>query len=100
MGELDAIKNFVKDVVKESVDAAFAEVAPKYLDKKEERYYSVEEAQELLKIGKTALYDRINAGTIKTKKDGGSRLNYADDLDAEIAANRAGRYIHFRKKSR
>lgn len=100
MGELDVIKNFVKNVVKESVDEAFATVAPKYLDKKEERFYSVEQAQKLLKIGKTALYDRINAGTIRTKKEGGSRLIYADDLDAEIAANRAGRYIHFRKRNR
>jgi len=100
MGELDVIKDFVKSVVKESVDEAFAIVAPKYLDRKEDRFYTVEQARKLLKIGKTALYDRINAGTIKTKKDGGSRLIYADELDAEIASNRAGRYIHFRKRNR
>ena len=40
MAELEAIKQFFKGVIKESVNEALAEAVPKYLEKKKERYYS------------------------------------------------------------
>jgi hypothetical protein len=44
------------------------------------------------------LYDRIKAGTLKTKKRGNSRLIYAEELDQSVKANKAGRYVHYRKR--
>ena len=38
MAELEAIKQFFKGVIKESVNEALAEAVPKYLEKKKERY--------------------------------------------------------------
>ena len=98
MAELEAIKQFFKGVIKESVNEALAEAVPKYLEKKKERYYTVDEACEILGIGRTALYDRIKAGTLKTKKRGNSRLIYAEELDQRVKANKAGRYVHYRKR--
>lgn len=98
MAELEAIKQFFKGVIKESVNEALAEAVPKYLEKKKERYYTVDEACEILGIGRTALYDRIKAGTLKTKKRGNSRLIYAKELDQSVKANKAGRYVHYRKR--
>lgn len=97
MGELDAIKTFVKGLVKESVDEALATSMPKYLEKKVERFYSVEEACQMLKIKKTAFYDRIKSGTVRTVKKGTARLVYADDLDALLESNGAGKYVHYRR---
>lgn len=98
MAELEAIKQFFKGVIKESVNEALAEAVPKYLEKKKERYYTVDEACEILGIGRTALYDRIKAGTLKTKKRGNSRLIYANELDQSVQANKAGKYVHYRKR--
>lgn len=98
MGELDAIKNFIGKLVKECVDSAMADAVQKYLTKKVDRFYSVEEACKLLKIGRTALYDRINSGSIKSKVQGNTRLIYADELDAMIESGKAGRYVHFRPR--
>lgn len=98
MGELDAIKNFIGKLVKESVDSAMADAVQKYLTKKTERFYSVDEACKLLKIGRTALYDRLKSGFIKSKMQGNTRQIFADELDAMIESGKAGRYVHFRPR--
>jgi excisionase family DNA binding protein len=81
----DALRPIVAQLVEEALAAR--RVGPDAPD----RLLSVEEASELLGIGRTACYELIARGKLRSVKVGRRRLVAASDLAAYIEATRAAR---------
>lgn len=76
MSAIDAIGEYLEDVVYRSVCKAMTEVAPKTkVEEREEEevYISIKQACEYLGIKTTTFYERLKGDSIRTKKEEGRR---------------------------
>jgi excisionase family DNA binding protein len=88
------IRGFLSSLIKPIVVEAIAEAGALAAQKKEKRYYTREQACQLLHIGTTTFYRLANKGKITILKLEGKTLVDADDLDEAIETRRIFRYQH------
>lgn len=102
MSAIDAIGEYLEDVVYRSVCKAMTEVAPKTKveerDEEEEVYISIKQACEYLGIKTTAFYERLKGDSIRTKKEEGRRTVCLNDLKKLKETKAIGRYARFKGK--
>ena len=94
MQEIESIKQWLTEIIRpivfEAVDAAYTEKKanpPK-------RYYTLEEAQEHLRISRATFYRNVKKGRIEILKIGNKSLIDADKLDDAIERREVYRYKH------
>ena len=88
------IKGFFSSLLKPIIAEAIAEAGVAASQKKEKRYYTREEACQLLHIGCTTFYRLAKKGKITILKLEGKTLVDADDLDEAIETKAVFRYQH------
>ena len=101
MSAIDAIGEYLEDVVYRSVCKAMTEVAPKTkVEEREEEevYISIKQACEFLGIKTTAFYERLKGDSIRTKKEEGRRTVCLNDLKKLMETKAIGRYARFKGK--
>lgn len=101
MSAIDAIGEYLEDVVYRSVCKAMTEVSPKTkVEEREEEevYISIKMACEYLGIKTTAFYERLKGDSIRTKKEEGRRTVCLNDLKKLKETKAIGRYARFKGK--
>ena len=94
MSETDMIRGFLSSLIKPIVAEAIAEAGTLAAQKKEKRYYTREQACQLLHIGTTTFYRLAKKGKINILKLEGKTLVDADELDEAIDTRAVFRYQH------
>ncbi len=98
MGEETTITSYIGSIVKKSVAEALAEEVPKYLPKKEKRYYTIKQVCELMGIKRSTYFTRAQNGDFIIVKDGRTTKIDADDLDAKLESKTVAKHVRTRHK--
>ncbi len=94
MSESEIFLGLLSSLIKPIVVEAIAEAGAISSQKKEKRYYTREQACQLLHIGTTTFYRLVNKGKINILKLEGKTLVDADELDEAIETRAIFRYQH------
>ena len=94
MSNTETIKEFLVGLLKPIITEAVAEVGAMQTVKRERRFYTREEACDLLHIGCTTFYRLAKKGKINILKIEGKTLVDADELDEAIETRSVFRYQH------
>lgn len=94
MSDTETIKVFLVGLLKPIISEAVAEAGMLKAARKERRFYSREEACDLLHIGCTTFYRLAKKGKINILKIEGKTLVDADELDEAIETRSVFRYQH------
>lgn len=89
---MDAIKELLAEVMRPIMVEAIQDAFENYKVRPSTRYYTREEVCQILRIGATSFYRRVNKGEIQILKIGGKTLVDAEKLDAAIERNELLRY--------
>lgn len=71
---------------------------PKYLPKKEKRYYTIKQVCELMGIKRSTYFTRAQNGDFIIVKDGRTTKIDADDLDAKLESKTVCKHVRTRHK--
>ena len=99
MSVLDALGDYLEEIVYDSVRKAIAEVAPISVQEEKEVYVSVPEGCKFLGVKTTAFYARLKeCKSIRTRKEGGRREVCLNDLQRLKEEKAIGKYARYKGK--